>query len=257
MILYSDPYMKRDLGKVVATIEARISSSRLPGKVLLPVLGKPIISYLIERLMAVEGIDDIVIATTTNPNDDVLVTYASDHNVNYFRGSEEDVLLRVINAAKYLKADTVIEITADCPIIDPELVFQALEIYRHNDVSYVTNGYIRSYPDGMDVSIFSLDSLIISSEMTTDPLHREHVPLNIVQNPSIFPPINILAPPSLHNPNLGLTLDELDDYTFLKALIEELYPTNPLFGCYDVLSLLRKKPHLLNLNSHVTRKGYT
>jgi spore coat polysaccharide biosynthesis protein SpsF len=241
--------------KIVATIEARMTSSRLPGKVLLPVLGRPMLHHLITRLRAVPSINDIVIATTTNATDDVLVDFASQEKVMVYRGSELDVMARVIGAAELARADLIVEITGDCPIIDPDIVEQTIQMYLHHDVAYVSNAHIRSYPDGMDTQVFRLDILKQSATMTNDPLDREHVSLHIRNHPELFPKVHLVAPPSLCWPELGLTLDETQDYDLLKRIIEHFAPINSLFGCLDVINFLRNKPELVSINQDVRRKG--
>lgn len=241
--------------KIVATIEARMTSSRLPGKVLLPALGRPMLAHLVDRLKAAPSIDEIVIATTVNPTDDVLVAFAEKVGVCAFRGSENDVMGRVLGAADSAGADVIVEITGDCPIIDPELVEQTIRVYLANSAKYVANSAIRSYPDGMDVQVFNCESLRLSESMTSAPLDREHVSLHMIGNPEIFPPIHIVAPPSLHWPELGLTLDEIDDYNLLRTVIEYFGDANPLFGCGEVIDLLRKNPDWVAINASVKRKG--
>jgi spore coat polysaccharide biosynthesis protein SpsF len=244
--------------KIVATIEARMTSSRLPGKVLLPVLGKPMLHYLIQRLRAVPSIQAIVIATTTNATDDVLVGFAADEGVLVYRGSEEDVMGRVIGAGESAAADVIVEITGDCPIIDPDIVEQTIRMFLHNGgAAYASNGHIRSYPDGMDTQVFRLETLKRSAKMTNAPLDREHVTLHIRNHPELFPAVHIVAPPSLHWPELGLTLDEPADYRLLSRIIEALAPADPLFGCLDAIRLLRANPDWVAINSDVTRKGDT
>jgi spore coat polysaccharide biosynthesis protein SpsF len=241
--------------KILATIEARMTSSRLPGKVLMSAGGKPMLKHLIDRLRAVPSINDIVLATTINPSDDVLVEFAHNEGLLAYRGSELDVMGRVIGAALLGQADLVVEITGDCPIIDPEIVEQTIQMYLHNDAAYVSNGHVRSYPDGMDTQVFSLPVLVQSAAMTDAPLDREHVSLHIRNHPEIFPKLTLVAPPSLWWPELGLTLDEEADYQLLKKIIETLAPNNPLFGCDEVLNLLRKNPDWVDINSTVVRKG--
>ena len=243
--------------KIVATITARMTSNRLPGKVMLPVLDRPILHYLVERLKNVPSIDDIVLATTVNKTDDTLIDFAINEGISYFRGSEDDVLLRVVEAADSEDADIVVEITGDCPIIDPQLVEQAILMYKANNVDWVTNGAIRSYPDGMDTQVFSLDTLKKSLSMTDNLLDHEHVTLHIRNNPQLFTRITIVAPPELDWPELGLTLDEKDDYNLLKLIIEHFYQKNPLFGCLDVVRFLKNRPDLVAINDHVHRKGDT
>ena len=243
--------------KIVATIEARMTSSRLPGKVLLPVLGKPMLHYLIQRLRAVPSIQAIAIATTTNATDDVLARFAAEEGVLVYRGSEDDVMGRVIGAGELAGADVIVEITGDCPIIDPEIVEQTIRMFLQNEATYVSNGHIRSYPDGMDTQVFRLETLKRSAEMTNAPLDREHVTLHIRNHPELFPAVHVVAPPSLHWPELALTLDEPADYRLLSQIIELLAPANPLFSCLDVVSLLRANPGWAAINSDVTRKGDT
>ena len=241
--------------KIIATIEARMTSNRLPGKVLLPALGMPMLTHLITRLKSVESIDDIVIATTVNDADQPIVNFAKENGIHCFRGSEEDVMSRVIAAAESLDADVVVEITGDCPIIDPDIVEQTIQIYIHNNVDYVSNGHIRSYPDGMDTQVFSLETLNKSASMTNEKLDHEHVTLHIRNNPEIFSHLYLIAPPSLYWPELGLTLDEEADYRILKEIIETIGVDNSLFSCAEAINFLRQHPELVNINKGVIRKG--
>jgi spore coat polysaccharide biosynthesis protein SpsF len=243
--------------KIVATIEARMTSSRLPGKVLLPVLGRPMLDHLLERLRAVPSIDEIVVATTTNATDDVLAAFAESAGVRVFRGSEDDVMTRVIGAADSASADVVVEITGDCPIIDPEIVEQTIQMFLHHDADYVSNADVRSYPDGMDAQVFRLDTLKRSAAMTNDELDHEHVTLHIRNHPELFRKVHLVAPPSLWWPELGLTLDEGADYRLLSRIIETLAPGNPCFGCGETLKLLRQNPDWVEINQAVIRKGDT
>jgi len=243
--------------KIVATIEARMTSSRLPGKPLMKVCGIPMLGHLVDRLKAVESIDTIVLATTSNHADDIMVDYASGIGIQVFRGDEDDVMGRVVNAGKSVDADVIVEITGDCPIIDPEIIEQAIRIYRENTYEYIGNQHIRSYPDGMDVQVFALDTLIRSEAMTSDPLDREHVTLHIRNNPQIFSHLHLVAPPEQHWPDLGLTLDEQNDFDLLKAVIENFHDTKPNFSCLDVVRFLRANPNLVAINNDVIRKGNT
>lgn len=241
--------------KIVATIEARMTSSRLPGKVLLPVLGQPLLHHLVARLKAVPSLDEIVLATTANATDDVLEAFAKEEGIGCFRGSETDVMARVIGAAESANTDVIVEITGDCPIIDPQLVEQTIRMFRAHDADYVSNSLIRSYPDGMDTQVFRLQTLKRSAGMTNDPLDREHVSRHICQHPELFRRVHLVAPSALHWPELGLTLDEEADYRLLKKIIEALAPQNPLFSCHDVVRLLRQNPDWLDINRTVVRKG--
>jgi spore coat polysaccharide biosynthesis protein SpsF len=243
--------------RIVAIIEARMASSRLPGKVLLEVNGKPILGHLIARLRTVPSIDEIVLATTTNSSDDQLVSFAINSGIKHFRGSEEDVLERVIGAAEFVKAEIIVEITGDCPIIDPEIVEQAIQFYLKNDADYVGNAHVRTYPDGMDVQVFSLDVLKLSASMTSERLDREHVSLHIRNHPEIFRTINLIAPSNLFWPELGLTLDTKEDYFLIKNIIEIFSSKTSDFTCLDVINLLKNRPDLVDINKKIVRKGYS
>ena len=243
--------------KIIATIEARMTSSRLPGKVLLPAAGKPMLAHLVNRLRAVPSLQGMVIATTTNKTDDVLEAFAQQMGIDCFRGSEEDVMRRVIGAAESVGADVVVEITGDCPIIDPEIIEQAIRTFKVNHADYVNNCHIQSYPDGMAVQVFRLETLKRSAAMTDDALDHEHVTLHIRNNPKIFSQLHLVAPSDSHWPHLGLTLDEPMDYELLKKIIEYFEPDHSLFSCRDVIELLKRKPDWVAINQAVVRKGDT
>jgi len=241
--------------KIVATIEARMTSSRLPGKVLMPVAGITMLGCLVRRLRAVKSIDCIVLATTVNKADDPLVALAKELEIEAFRGDENDVMNRVIGAASSVGADVIVEITGDCPVVDPEIVEQTIQMFKANSADYVSNAHIRSYPDGMDTQVFSLETLKRSAAMTDKLLDHEHVTLHIRNHPELFTPVHLVAPPEIFWPELGLTLDEPSDYIILKKIIEYFEPTNPLFSCIDVVRLLRQNLDWVEINNAVVRKG--
>lgn len=241
--------------KIVATIEARMTSSRLPGKVLMLAAGKPMLEHLVNRLRAVASLDGIVLATTVNATDDALEEFAKRVGISCYRGSEGDVMARVICAAESAGADVVVEITGDCPIIDPEVVEQTIQMFKVNQADYVSNAHIRSYPDGMDVQVFRLATLERSAAMTGNELDHEHVTLHIRNHPELFSHVHLVAPPEIHWPELGLTLDEFKDYELLKKIIEHFEPVDPLFSCLDVVRLLRQMPEWVAINQSVVRKG--
>tara|TARA_B100000886_G_C20423556_1_gene492762 strand:+ start:1415 stop:2149 length:735 start_codon:yes stop_codon:yes gene_type:complete len=240
--------------KIVATIEARMNSSRLPGKVLLKAKDKSMLEILIERLEQVKNIDSIIVATTINPKDNEIANLCNKIGQKFFRGSEDDVMGRVIGAAKSLNADLIVEITADCPIIDPNIIEQIINIYKANSVDYVGNAKVRSYPDGMDTQVFSLKILESSYQMTSNKEDREHVTLHIRNNPNIFSQINVVASPEIYYPELGLTLDEWDDYILIKKIIENFYDKNKFFKCSEIINFLNNNQYLYSLNKHVKRK---
>ena len=230
-----------------------MTSSRLPGKHLLEVCGRPIIGYLIDRLKSVTALDQIVIAMTTRANDDPLEEYVKSLGVTAFRGDENDVMGRVLGAAKANKSDIICEVTGDCPIIDPVLIEHAIQTFLINCVAYVNNGKY-GLPDGMGCQVFATKELARSAELTKEPLDREHVTLHIKRNPHIFPPIYIPALESHRWPELAVTLDEMADYILLKKIIEFFHEKKPLFNCIDVIQLLKDRPDLVQLNQSIIRK---
>ncbi|EOQ87929.1 cytidylyltransferase [Leptospira yanagawae serovar Saopaulo str. Sao Paulo = ATCC 700523] len=247
--------MEKGKNKIVATIEARMTSSRLPGKVLKEVLNKPMLYYLIQRLRAVPSIDEIVLATTINQTDDVLVDFAKNEGISYFRGSENDVMSRVLGAGESAKADIIVEITADCPIIDPAVVDQTIQLYLYNPCDYASNVVVRSYPIGMDTQVFSLDTLKKSFSLTEDKLDREHVTRHIRQNPNLFKQVHLVSSYLDYWPELAITLDEVSDYELIKKIIEYFYEKNPLFTCADIVALIKEKESWVAINRDVKRKG--
>lgn len=243
--------------KIVAIVEARMTSSRLPGKHLLEVMGRPIIAHLINRLKAINSIDEIVVAMTTRVEDDPLESYIKSLEVSVYRGSEDDVMGRVLEAAKKFDADVICEVTGDCTIIDTNLIDHAIKTFMLNaSLDYLSNGR-SGLPDGMGCQVFTVDSLAKSAAMTSEPLDREHVTLHIKRNPTLFSVFFLGTLSTYYWPNLAVTLDEHDDYIFLKRIIEYFGDQNPLFTCLELFEFLRKNTQLLNINRAVERRGDT
>src|SRR3989338_353435 len=174
-------------GKIICTIECRMTSSRLPGKVLMDAIaGKSMLEIMIERVKREQHIQEIVLATTVNKTDDLIELLAKKINVSCFRGSEEDVLSRVLGAAKKFKGDIIVELTGDCPIIDPEIISQVIDCYIHNDCDYASTGNPITYPEGMDIQVYSAKLLERADAEGKTPEDREHVSWYIVKNPVKF-----------------------------------------------------------------------
>ncbi|OIQ88340.1 3-deoxy-manno-octulosonate cytidylyltransferase [mine drainage metagenome] len=241
--------------RVVATIEARMKSTRLPGKNLRQILGKPMLERLIERLRLAKTVDDIVIATTDDPSDDSIEALASRLGVAWFRGSTDDVLDRVLRAARNANADVIVEITGDCPLIDPAIVDKVVGVYQSNKFDYVSNIIKLTYPDGMDVQVFSTNVLEEVAHLTMDPADREHVSLYIYEHPEKFALHNVVSGLAEKYWHYRLTVDTADDFALITAIFKALYPINPRFGLGDVLALLERQPALLELNRHITAKA--
>lgn len=240
--------------RIVATIEARMTSTRLPGKVLKPACGKPMLELMVERLRRVPSLDGIVIATTVNATDDPVEALARRLGVGVHRGSEEDVLRRVLDAALTHKIDVIVETTGDCPLIDPDAVEACIAEYKCAGVDYVANVLERTYPVGMDTQVFATDILVDVARRTDDIADHEHVSLYIYRHPEIYSLKNLEAPAALARPDLALTLDTPEDYALITAVFEALYPADPSFTLADILALLDARPDLARINEHVRRK---
>jgi len=237
--------------RCIATIEARMTSSRLPGKVLLPLGDKPALQVLIERLQQVQGLDEIVVATTVNATDDPIVELAKQLNVSFFRGSESDVLSRVCGALKTYQADVCVEITADCPLIDPWLVEEALTEFLKTQSShpYLSNSDPeRSVPAGLDVQVFLASALYTLNQGTTDHLDREHVSYGFYRPDSknSWKTRFIKHASCIGGEDLWVTLDYIEDYTLIKALHESLAPVKPHYRAADIIQWIQDHLELHN-----------
>lgn len=243
-----------DRPRIVATIEARMTSSRLPGKVLMDVAGKPILQHMIERLSRVPTLDGVVVATTGNKEDAPVVALAKSLGVGHYCGSEDDVLKRVLDAARAYEVDVIVETTGDCPLIDPAIVEACIQGYLAADVDYLSNVLKRTYPRGMDTQVFSTDILADVALRTNDPEDHEHVSIYIYRHPENYSLKNMPGPPELTCPDLGLTLDTPEDLELIRRIFDALYPNKPDFDLADVFALLRENPSLVKLNAHVKRR---
>lgn len=240
--------------KTVAIIEARMTSTRLPGKHMLPILGRPMLELLIERLKRAHLIDQVVVATTINSTDDVIEQLTCRLGVGCFRGSEMDVLDRVLRAAQTNKADVIVEITGDCPLVDPVIIDQVITHYQNSDYDYVSNVLELTYPIGMDVQVFSTAVLEKVARLTQDPVDHEHVSLYIYEHPELFTLFNVRSDLSEKYWNARLTVDTREDFEVIKKIYESLYLHNPAFTLDDIVDLLEKQKGILEINRHIEQK---
>lgn len=240
--------------RIVATIQARMRSERLPGKVLLPILGRPNLALMVERLQRVPSIDAIVIATTEHVSCDPIESLARELGVGCFRGSEEDVLDRVLRASREAQADIIVETTGDCPLIDPPTVEKVIQTFLANDIDYCSNTLRRTYPRGLDTQVFPLRVLEEVARRTSDPADHEHVSLYIYEAPGRFRLLNVESGYGRDVADLRLTLDTPSDFTLIRTVYEELYPTNPEFTLPNIVALFARRPELADINPHVQQK---
>lgn len=220
--------------RIYIIVQARMSSTRLPGKVMMEVLGKPLLEYQLERLQRTER--PIIVATTTNEIDDPIISLCEKMDVPTYRGDEHDVLSRYYEAAIQAHADTIVRITADCPLIDPDVIEKVIRYYLDHDVAYVSNSVERSYPKGMDTEVFSIDLLKQAYAHAKAAGEREHVTPYMYTH---FPIKSVFYSSDLSD--LRLTVDYQEDFEVVKSVIEELYPKNPEFTLEEILHADRIK----------------
>lgn len=240
--------------KTIATIEARMTSTRLPGKVLLPILGKPMLELMIERVRRAKHLDQVVVATTVNAADDAIVALAQRLGVGWYRGSEDDVLDRVLRAAQSVNADVIVELTGDCPLIDPQVIDHHVEVYAANDFDYVANVLKRTFPRGLDTQVFSTATLAQVAALTNDPHDREHVSLYIYEHPERFKLHNIESGLPERYWDLRWTVDTLQDFALIEKIYHSLYARKPDFTLHDALALFDVQPELAEMNREVIQK---
>jgi len=238
-----------------AVIEARMGSSRLPGKVLLKVNDVPLILLLVDRLKQVKKLKKIVVATSVSKNNDQLCNLLRKNKISFYRGSENNVLQRVVRAAKKNKIKNIVQITGDCPLIDPEIVSQVISTFDNNKFDLVSNSTIRTYPDGMDVCVFSTKNLEKTLKLTKNKYDLEHVTLFMKRKKKLFNQCNLMAPQFLNLPNLGLTLDEPKDYQMIKKVFNFFWKKRKTFSCLDIVKFLKSNPKIISINKDVKRKN--
>lgn len=237
--------------KIICTIEARMTSTRLPGKVLLPLNGIPSLQFLVERIRRSEFIDDIVVATTLNDNDDLIVELCEKIQCKYFRGSELDVLQRVLTAAKKNNGNIIVEITGDCPFVDHRYIDKMIHLFYEDEYDYAR---MYGFPEGFGVQVFYTDVLEKVNLLTDDPVDRVHVTYYIYTHPEKFRITSWTAEGLMHWPEARVTLDEKADYELLNIIARELYPKNNDFSAEDVAMFLKRNKELMKINAHIRQK---
>lgn len=242
--------------KVVCLVQARVGSTRLPGKILKEICGKTILHHEIDRLKKCKEIDEIVIATTDKEDDDKIVNEAKKLSVKYFRGSENDVLSRFYYAAKENNADIIVRVTSDCPCIDFEILDKMLiyfkDKYKEKQIDYLSNTINRTYPRGYDIEIFTFSALEKSYINAEKEYEREHV------TPYIYDKTNNFLKLSFENKDdyseYRVTLDTIEDFIVIKNIFENLYYKNPYFKLNDVVQYLNNNLHIVDINKHIEQK---
>lgn len=238
--------------KTVVIIQARMGSTRLPGKVMKQLKGKTVLQHVVDRVCEVNGIDQITIATTKQKIDDEIADESLKIGTTVYRGSEEDVLTRYYEAALESHADIIIRITSDCPLIDPAVISQILKFYQNSEYDYVSNTLSRTYPRGLDVEVFSFSSLKKAYDEALHPEYREHVTPYIYNNPERF---NIYDYQSQeNNSQYRWTLDTAEDWLLINKIYDALYEDDQVFGWMSIKEFMEQNPSLSEINAHVEQK---
>jgi spore coat polysaccharide biosynthesis protein SpsF len=240
--------------RVVALVQARMGSTRLPGKVMKEIMGRPMLSFLIERLERAKTLDQIVIATTDKDAEEPIIELCQRLKVHVFRGSENDVLDRFYKAAVEFKADIIVRLTADNSLIDPQVVDHFVSVFLKDPRSvYLHNG--RSYPNGTDVEVFSMKSLTQAWGSATLASEREHVTAYIHKHPELFKMVTLELEEDCSA--FRFTVDEAADFQVVTKVLESLYPSNPSFGFKDVVTFLKTHPDIYSVNKGIGwNEGY-
>lgn len=234
------------MGKTAIIIQARMGSSRLPNKIMIPLAGKPIIQHVIERCRKSKA-DEIIVATSTNKENDIIEDFCEKINCLCFRGSEDDVLDRYFKVALENRADTIIRVTSDCPLIDSKIIDKLIDEFNSNNYDYLSNVLTRTFPRGLDVEIFSFNTLKKTHELAKRKEDREHVTSFIYANPNIFKIKGIEAQGFLRRPNLRLTIDTNEDLKVLSSIFTNFSDKSDV-QISDIINYLDKNPEIRDLN---------
>jgi len=241
--------------RVVASVEARMGSSRLPGKVLSDIAGRPALIRLLDRLRLARSLDAIVVATTNHPSDDVLARAVENAGITCYRGSEHDVLNRVVEAHRMMETEIIVEVTGDCPLIDPVVIDLGVNTFLASKVDVVANVVRPSYPMGVDVQVFGFAALAEVEASIIDPAVREHVSLYFYDHPERYRILHLAAPERYKAPELRLQLDYPEDQRFIREIYSRLEPKyGAAFGTPEILDLLAAEPALAEINRHCEEK---
>jgi spore coat polysaccharide biosynthesis protein SpsF len=231
---------------VLAILQARMSSRRLPGKVLRTILGRPMLSLQIERLRRCRRIDRLIVATSSDPSDAPIADLCSRERIDCFRGDLQDVLDRFYQAASRYAPEHVVRLTGDCPLADPGLIDRVIDFHLEGGYDFTGNALVRTFPVGLDVSVFRHALLGQAWREARRPEEREHVTLYMKAHPERFRLGDYRE--AQDRSNLRWTVDEPADFDFVRAVYERLYPANPSFDSADVYRLLEREPGLAAMN---------
>ncbi len=238
---------------ITAIIQARMSSTRLPGKVMMKLCGKSLLEHIIERVSFSSHISQVVVSSTTNPADDPLIDWLDKKGIPFFRGSETDVLNRYYETAKQFKAPHIARITSDDPFKDPGVIDSVANLYFGQSLDFAYNNNPPSFAEGLDTEIFSFDALSRAQSNAIDPFEREHVTQYFYRNPALFKQANLLSP--IDYSNLRWTIDTKEDFLMAHTVYKHLYKSDKLFTANDILNLIKSNPEIPLINQRVERSA--
>ena len=241
--------------RIVASIQVRMNSERLPGKVLREINGVPLLGYLIERLKMSKYIDEIIVAMPDTLENKPIINFCNNQKLNYFAGSENDVLNRMTGSLNSMNANIGVEVYGDCPLIDPQIVDYVIEefINEEGTFDFIGNDLSTSFPPGMEVEVFKIDALMKANKLAADQSIREHGTLFIRQNPEIFKVKNVIAPKKWHSPELEIEVDTKQDFYVIKKILEN-FNYDLEFSLEDIIQFLLKNPEITEKNSKIERR---
>lgn len=240
---------------IIALLQARFSSTRLPGKVMLPILGKPMLMHQIERIAQSQRIDKLIVVTSSDPSDDVIAKLCADNNTAHFRGDLNNVLDRFYQAAQAYNPSTIVRLTGDCPLTDYRVIDAVIDLHCTSNADYTSNVLPPTFPDGVDVEVFTYQCLQQAWRQALLPSHKEHVTPFINTQPHRFAIKNFTHAVDLSS--LRWTVDEPADFAFVTEIYQHLYEQNPSFSMNDILRLLEQNPQLNTINDTFQRnEGY-
>lgn len=244
--------------RTVVIIQARMGATRLPGKVLRPLVGRSVLSHVVERVSTLHAVSAVVVATTLSSSDDAVAAECGRLGAVCFRGSEPDVLSRYHGAARMADADVIVRVTADCPLFDRSLLESMLQAFvreSHHRIDYLSNTLKRTYPRGLDAEIFNFASLDRAFSEAAQPHEREHVTPFIYEHPEFFRLHSFES--ETDRSNLRWTLDTPEDLQLIEEIYGALYKEGEIVATKQVLQLLKERPELIMLNAHVEQKKLT
>lgn len=237
--------------EAIIIIQARMGSSRLPGKVLLPLGKSTVLDYVVSRCKNIKGIEAVIVATSTLPQDDAIVTWCEENNVRFFRGSEDDVLSRYYECAKQYDPDYVIRVTSDCPFVDYEMASEIVKKMKSEPTDYIK--VVGELPRGLVVEMFAYKALKFIHENGHEPRHREHVTYYGYEYPEKFNVVTYESSKSLQHPHLRVTLDTEADYKLCQAIANN-FNGDKLVTSQDVVNFLLNNPEVAKINAHIKQK---